>query len=79
MGLRGSQVDELVCRRKVKTSAFSWGGLHPMLESDHGSRILPPQNPYDLIRKTVVDVLGEDGVWIVDHEAGRMSARQAFP
>ena len=75
MGLRGSQVDELVC----PPSALSWGGLHAMLESDHGSRTLPPQNLYDLIRKTLVDVLGEDGVLIVDHEAVQMSARQAFP
>jgi hypothetical protein len=70
MGLRGSQVDELVC----PPSALSWGGLHAMLESDHGSRTLPPQNLYDLIRKTLVDVLGEDGVPIVDHEAVRMTA-----
>src|SRR5215471_21436560 len=37
------------------------------------------QNPYTQIGKTLVDILREDAVAIVDDEAVRMIARQRFP
>ena len=38
-----------------------------------------PQNPYTQIGKTLVDILREDAVAIVDDKVVRMIARQGFP
>ena len=66
----------------IKKSRHSRRRLPPSrshTEFAFGARTGRPQNPYTQIRKTLVDVLAEDAVPIVDDEAVRMTAWQRFP